>query len=201
MTMNKNRIRHLLFLNGTALPASDISSPKSRREINHLCISETNRKSIEQCFNFITELKRALADVEKQLEEMSTGIEDVDLLRTIPGVGPIRSVTIYAEIGEINRFRNAKAFARYTGLTPSVRASGEKVHLGDITRAGSRPLRHALVEASITVIRRSPPLRRMFSRVLYRSNIQKARVAVARKMATIIYAMLKHREPFRVQPA
>jgi len=59
--------------------------------------------------------------------------------------------------------------------------------------------RHTLVEASINVIRESKPLNRLFNRVLYRGNVQKARVAVARKLAVIIYAMLKHNEPFKLQ--
>jgi len=106
-----------------------------------------------------------------------------------------------AEIGDINRFKSSKALANYSGLIPSVRASGDSVRVGGITKLGSRPLRHALVEASINVIRKSRALNRLFNRVLYRGNVQKARVAVARKLAVIIYAMLKHREPFRAQIA
>jgi hypothetical protein len=86
-------------------------------------------------------------------------------------------------------------------LVPIVRSSGDSVWTGGITRLGSRPLRHALVEASINAIRQSPALRRMYSRILYRGNIQKARVAVARKLAVIIYAMLRRNEPFRAETA
>jgi transposase len=91
--------------------------------------------------------------------------------------------------------------ASYTGLTPTVRSSGESVWTGGITHLGSKPLRHALVEAAIDAIRKSPALRRMYCRILYRSNIQKARVAVARKLAIIIYAMLNRDEPFRAEAA
>jgi transposase len=120
---------------------------------------------------------------------------------TIPGIGRLRSAVVYAEIGHVRRFHSAKALASYTGLTPSVRSSGHSVWTGGITRLGSRPLRHALVEASINAIRKSPELNRMFCRILYRSNVQKARVAVARKPAVIIYAMLEDNEPFRAEVA
>jgi transposase len=199
MVMNKNRIRHLLFLHGTNLSVFDISSLKARREIRRLCLSDNILKAIDQCLEIISVLKKSIAELERELDEKSRGIEDIALLKTIPGIGPIRSATIYAEIGDIHRFRSAKALASYTGLTPTIRASGEKIHSGQITHLGSRPLRQALVEASISVIRKSPDLHRMFCRVLYRSNVQKARVAVARKIATIIFAMLKRREQFRVQ--
>ena len=110
-------------------------------------------------------------------------------------------MTIYAEIGDIRRFRSRKSFSSFTGLVPSVRCSGDSCHHGGITHLGSKPLRHALVEAAITAIREVPSLNRMYHRVLYRSNVQKARVAVARKLAVIIYAMLKNNEPFRRESA
>lgn len=104
-------------------------------------------------------------------------------------------------LSDVTRFHSAKALASYTGLTPTVRSSGDSIWTGGITHLGSRPLRHALVEASINAIRKSPELNRMFCRILYRSNVQKARVAVARKLAVIIYAMLNRNEPFRAEAA
>lgn len=201
MIMNKNRIRHLLFWHGINLPVFDISSPKAIREIERLCFSEFTRCSINQCLEIIRGLKESIKDLDKQLSETVAGIEAVELLRTIPGVGAVRSATIYAEIGNIERFKSSKALASYTGLIPSVRSSGDSVHSGGITKVGSGPLRHALVEASINVIRVSQSLNRLFNRVLYRGNVQKARVAVARKLAVVIYAMLKRKEPFRVEAA
>jgi len=201
MVMNKNRIRHLLFWHGIDIPVFDISSPRALREINRLCCSPVTRKSIHQCLDLITRLKGSIAELDQQLSEMTEGNEIVELLRTIPGIGSVRSVTIYAEVGNIDRFKSSKALTSHTGLIPSVRASGDSIHGGGITKLGSRPLRHALVEASINVIRESPPLNRLFNRVLYRGNVQKARVAVAGKLAVVIYAMLKHREPFRFQAA
>jgi transposase len=201
MVMNKNRIRHLLFWHGINLSVFDISSPKARAEINRLCFCEETRRSIEQCQWIINSLKEAIKDLDKQLSKRSSDIEEVELLRTIPGIGPIRAATIYAEIGDINRFKSSKGLANYTGLIPSVRASGDTVRSGGITKMGSGPLRYALVEASINVIRVSQSLNRLFNRVLYRGNVQKARVAVARKLAVIIYVMLKHRQPFKSEAA
>jgi transposase len=201
MIMNKNRIRHLLFWHGIDIRVFDISSPKALREIEMLCFSEVTRSSINQCMEIVTGLKESIKNLDKQLSEKVSGVDAVELLRTIPGVGLVRSSVIYAEIGDINRFKSSKGLASYTGLIPTVRASGSSVHTGGITKLGSRPLRHALVEAAINVIRESRPLNRLFNRVLYRGNVQKARVAVARKLAVVIYAMLKRGEPFRLQAA
>jgi transposase len=201
LVMNKNRVRHQLFRHGIDLPVFDISSPTALKKLKRLCIPEVTRRIIDQCLKIIAELKQSIKELEQQLSEMTADVDAVDLLQTIPGVGPVRSATIYAEIGDINRFKNSKALANYTGLIPSVRSSGDSIHTGGITKNGSRPLRHTLVEASINVIKESKPLNRLFHRVLYRGNVQKARVAVARKLAVIVYAMLKRNEPFMLQAA
>jgi transposase len=199
--MNKNRIRHLLFLNGSKLSVFDIASPKARQQMRRLCLSPSIRQIIDQCLQLIAGLEDSIKEMDKELRQRTEGNETIALLQTIPGIGPVRSAVILAEIGQIERFRTARTLASYTGLVPTVRSSGDSIWTGGITRLGSRPLRHVLVEASINVIRESPALSRMFHRILYRSNVQKARVAVARKMAVIIYAMLRNREPFRVLPA
>lgn len=199
MVSFKNRIRYLLMEQGVKLRVSDISSLRAQGQISRLCLPEVTLISIRQCQDAIAGLKVSIKELDDRLEAVIDGIEMISLLSTIPGIGRIWSVTIYAEVGDIRRFRSRKAFASYTGLIPSIRASGESVHYGGITRHGSKPLRHALVEAGIHAARRSPSLRRLYDRVLYRGNVQKARVAVARKLSVIIYAMLKNGEVFRVE--
>ena len=201
MASFKNRIRYLLMEQGVKLKVSDISSLRAQRQISRLCLPELTSESIRQCQAAIAGLKVSIKELDDRLEAVNDGVEITNLLSTIPGIGRIWSVTIYAEVGDIRRFSSRKAFASYTGLIPSVRASGESVHYGSITHHGSKPLRHALVEAGIHAARRSPSLRRLYDRVLYRSDFRKARVAVARKLAVIIYAMLKNGEPFRMEPA
>lgn len=199
--MNKNRVRHLLFQHGVDLKVFNIASPKARLAIQGLCLPEVTRETIRECLKVIALLDDLVAEVDQRTGRCVEGNPTVALLQTIPGIGPIRSAVIYGEIGDIARFRSAKALASYTGLTPTVRSSGESIWTGGITHLGSRPLRHALVEAAIDAIRKSPALRRMYCRILYRSNIQKARVAVARKLAIIIYAVLNRDEPFRAEAA
>ena len=201
VVMNKNRIRHLLFQHGIDLKVFNISSPKARLEIRKLCLPDVTRQTIDQCLKIIAMLDDQVVEIDKRIRERVKDNPTVELLHTIPGVGKLRSAVIYAEVGDVTRFHSAKALASYTGLTPTVRSSGESVWTGGITRLGSRPLRHALVEASINAVRKSPELNRMFCRILYRSNVQKARVAIARKLAVIIYAMLSRNEPFNSEAA
>jgi len=199
MVSFKNRIRYLLFTYGVDIRASDISSQKAKSMISGSFLPDTEIRSIRQCMETIELLKNSIREIDDSLDKASVGVEAMELLRTIPGMGRIWSVTIYAEVGDINRFNSRKAFASYTGLVPSVRSSGDSCHHGGITHLGSKPLRHSLVEVAIRAIRRVPSLNRMYNRLLYRGNVQKARVAVARKLAVIIYVMLKNKEPFRLE--
>lgn len=198
-TMLKNRIRHLLFLNGSKIEAADVSSAKARRELRMMYLPDMVSSSIQQCLLLIEQLNRIIEPLEAEIITRTGDIKEVQLLQTIPGVGNLLAAIIYAEVVDISRFRSRKAFASYTGLTPTVRASGDSIHYGSITRHGSRPLRTALVEAAIKVVRYSEALNRLHKRIQYRSNVQKARVAVARKLATIIYAMLSQGKSFRCE--
>jgi transposase len=197
-TQYKNRIRHLLFLNGSRIKATDVSLPKAINEIKKLYLPDTTRQSIEQCLTIIKVLDIEIKTLTNQILKSSQDVEDVRLLETIPGIGSLLATTIYAEIVDINRFRSGKAFASFTGLVPIVRATGDSIYIGGITKVGSRPLRCALVEAAIRALYKSAALSRLFFRVLNRSNSQKARVAVAHKLALIIYVMLKKGEIFRI---
>ena len=196
ITRMKNRIRYLLFLEGIDLKVSAIASDKAVREIKKLLLSAHIREAIDDLLAVIYFLTPRVKALEEEIANQSQGVKEIGLLCTIPGIATIRAATIYAEIGDINRFTSRKAFASYTGLVPAVRSSGEKTHLGGITGMGSHPLRWALVEAASVAAKRTPSLRRLYARVNYRSNWQTAKVAVARKMALIIYAMLKKQKPF-----
>ena len=199
--MNKNRIRHLLFQHGIDLKVLDIASPKARLAIRGLCLPEVTRQTIDQCLKIVATVDDLVGAINERIFDQAKDVPAVELLQTIPGIGKLRAAVIYAEVGEVTRFHGAKALASYTGLTPTVRSSGESVWTGGITHLGSKPLRHALVEAAINAVRKSPALRRMYCRILYRGNIQKARVAVARKLAVIIYVMLSSNQAFRAEAA
>lgn len=80
----------------------------------------------------------------------------VDALRCIKGIDVATAADLVFEAGEFSRFRNARSFAAWTGLTPSEHSSGEKVARGGITKAGNKHLRRALVEAAWHYVNASP---------------------------------------------
>ena len=109
-------------------------------------------------------------------------------LDTMTGIGPIRALTIRAEIGEIARFRRGAQLASYAGLVPSVDWSADRRYTGHITRAGSPWLRYVLVEAATSAMRRTDATGRWARRLALHKGRNKARVALARVLCDEIVA-------------
>ena len=106
---------------------------------------------------------------------------------------------ILSELGDITRFRNAKAVSAYAGLAPVVRQSGGKKSKDlKITKEGSGLLRWALVESAWRLVGTSPKWSAMFGRLKQRKGSKRAIVAVARKLLCVLYAMLRTSTPYKI---
>jgi transposase len=115
----------------------------------------------------------------------------VQRLLTIPGIGPFLAILLVLELGDVERFPSAKHLASYVGLTPRIRASADRVRSGHISKEGNRLLRWALVLAATQAARRPGPLRAWFRAVQHRKGKKIARVALARRLAEIVYHVWK----------
>ena len=124
------------------------------------------------------------------------------ILKTAPGVGFVTAEVILSELGDISRFRNAKAVSAYAGLVPVVRQSGGKKSKDlKITKEGSGLLRWALVESAWRLVGTSPKWSAFFARLKKRSGSKRAIVAVARKLLCVLYAMLRTSTPYKIATA
>ena len=124
------------------------------------------------------------------------------IVKTAPGVGFVTAEVILSELGEVGRFRNAKAVSAYAGLAPVVRQSGGKKSKDlAITKEGSGLLRWALVEAAWRLVGTSPKWGRQFERLKKRGGAKRAIVAIARKFLCVLYAMLRTSTPYKILPA
>lgn len=136
---------------------------------------------------------------EEKIEESLTQItkEDVRLkkLQTIPGVGRMIAWTMISVVDDIGRFKNAKEFASYIGLVPSVHASAEKRMMGSITRSGCEMLRRYLIHGARAWMRYSEKSddhnRKWAQRVEERRGKNKATVALAHRISRICFAVLR----------
>jgi hypothetical protein len=116
---------------------------------------------------------------------------------TIVGGAGYGSLTVASRIGPIERFPRPGSLANYWGLTPGCRNSGDVTdRLGSITKEGSPIVRFVLGQWVLHVLRRDPSLRAWYSRIKKRRGSKIARVAVMRRLATIIWHMVRHDESY-----
>jgi transposase len=145
-------------------------------------------------------LLRLLGDLQAELKSADGRIAGIvrddpviQRLCTVPGVGPITATAFVATIDTIDRFAGAHQLESYLGLVPSERSSGEKQRKGRITKAGNSRLRYLLVEAGWSVLlsrkESTEELRAWAQRIAMRRGMKTAIVALARRLAGILYAM------------
>jgi transposase len=146
---------------------------------------------LELAFESLGEISEKLARLDEAIEE--AGPRDaIQRLRTIPGVGPIISATLWALIDNPDRFRTAQQVASYMGLVPGEQSTGGQIRRTGLIRApkGLRPL---LIQGAWTFMRTRPhdPLVKWALRIAKRRGKKVAVCALARKMAVIAWAILR----------
>lgn len=121
------------------------------------------------------------------------------LLMTVPGVGPVTAVRFLAAIDDVSRFSNAHAVQSYIGLTPGENSSSERQQRTGITKAGPSALRRTLIQAAWMAFRRYPsePMVQWATQVSLRRGKFIAVVALARKLAGILFAMWRDGATYR----
>lgn len=141
--------------------------------------------------------------LDKQIEALDCQIleyyEKFDCyLHTIPGIGMIAAATILAEIGDINRFKSSSALVAFAGIDPTVRQSGEfsSTH-NHMSKRGSPYLRHAIFLAATTCSFHNSPLNAYYKKKRDQGKHHlTATGAVARKLTSVIYAVLRDSKPY-----
>jgi len=132
---------------------------------------------------------------------VAAGDPVVARLRTVPGIGPVTAVAFVATLDVVTRFASAHHVAAYLGLTPREYSSGEQQHRGRISKTGSPRMRALLVEAAWRVLRSqdpaAAPLRVWAERIAQRRGNSVAAVALARRLAGILYALWRDDAAYR----
>ncbi len=142
----------------------------------------------------------AITDAETALRTQVADDPVVALLQTVPGVGPITSAAFRAALDTPTRFADARAASSYVGLVPCAHDSGDRHHRGHVSKAGPPRTRWLLVQAAWAILRSShpavAPLRRWAEAVARRRGRRIAVVALARRLARILYALWRDGRPF-----
>jgi Transposase and inactivated derivatives len=152
-----------------------------------------------------SELEERTCDVERQLKALAQAVPLVERLETIPGVGLLNATAFSAMVGNFPRFKSGRRFASSLGLTPKESSSGKRRWLGSISKAGDPYLRTLLIGGARSMLlsahrtKRPHYLQAWALEVEKRRGRNRAAVAVANKLARIIWAVATRGEPFKAR--
>lgn len=184
-----NTVRGWLRAEGRRPRGGDIATFCARvRQLN----GETPFPSyVERQLRTIDALHQEIADADRELAATAKTDPIARRLMTVPGVGPSTAVRFVAALDEISRFRGAHAVESYLGLVPGEHSSAERQRRTGITKAGSTALRWCLVQAAWAArrSRRQDPMQRWAAQVEKRRGTRVVVLALARKLAGILYAL------------
>lgn len=193
-----NHMRGLLRQEGVRLPAREMIRAGYEEDIAKLRLPEHVKVIVERYAGAIDRLIEEKEKIEKRIK--SHKCEEIDLIKTIPGMGELSSKTILSAIGEIKRFKRAKQLTSYCGLVPTVRSSGERTEYGRITREGRSEVRRVGIQSAHAILRskavESHPLRKWHASIARRRGKKTALVALARKLVTIVFYVLRDKKPY-----
>jgi len=145
-----------------------------------------------------------IEEITQTLTEIANKHPLCRLILTIPGIGAINATAIYSAIGNGSQFSNGREFAVWLGLTPRQASSGNSFKTGGITKRGNRYLRKQLVHGARSALsrcrNRQDQLSRWGNQLVARRGIQKACVAMAGRMARLVWVLLQKQEAYRSLP-
>ncbi len=148
-------------------------------------------------------LNQQLAYSDATIEHLAVQDPRVPRLRSVPCVGPVTAAAFLAAIDDVGRFHHAHQLEAYLGLVPREYSSGETQRRGPITKAGHSHTRWLLIQAAVSILRRHPPqaeeLQTWALRIAARRGKQVAVVALASRLAGILYALLRDGSVFEPQ--
>jgi transposase len=170
-------------------------------------LPEAIRPALFEGGSEIRDLESRIEAVELQLQALSQQLPAVERLRSVPGIGLLTATALLAFVGDVVRFRSARRFASFIGLTPRERSTGNVRRLGGISKRGDVYLRMLLIHGARSVLwhakrQESPDRLRAWALKLERlRGHNKAAVALANKLARISWAVLRHDRNFESKAA
>ena len=189
-TRTKNQLQAMALSHGVQKKYK-LWTEAGRAELEQLPLLPYAAERRKKLLEALDGLEAEISELDRRVTEEARQRPEAVLLMTHPGVGPVTALAMVLTLGPAERFGSAKQVGSYFGLIPSEESSGGKQRLGRISKQGNSFLRFLLVEAGQTAARYDPQLKRFYKRLAMRKNRGVAKVAVARKLATRMYLMLR----------
>ena len=194
-----NKVRHILRRHNLQwdMPTKRFPTQAAIAWLKKVVLPAIDRLEMDQLLTDLERVQHRLKELEAVIAERSGASKEAALIASIPGVSHFTATALACRVGSVKRFPRAHSLANYWGLTPGCRNSGENdQRLGSITKAGSALARWLLAQVTHKVLRKDARLREWFKRIKRRRGASIARVAVMRKLATIIWHILSKRKTY-----
>ena len=206
-TTRLNTVRGLLREFGIFIPVGSQHVVPRVRELlaEPTAIPLLLRTTLATACDEITGLEVNMRSVERQLAALAAQIADVTLLQTVPGIGLLTSTALVAHVGDIRRFPSSRHFASFLGLTPKEDSSALRRRLGAISKQGDVYVRMLLIHGARSFLWRAkarvnPNGLEAWARATERRRGHNvAAVAVANKLARVVWAVWTQQRPFATE--
>lgn len=165
---------------------------------------EAARPALDLLAGQLRDLRARIEAVTQRIEAAQRDDALARRLATVPGVGPIASSAFAVTTSDVAAFRTARDYSAWLGLTPKPHSSGGKERLGRISKAGNRYLRRLLylgAMAQIAARRRGRPGSDWLWAMLQRKPVKVVAVALANRMARVVWALIRTGDSYRADPA
>jgi transposase len=163
------------------------------------CMSPAREFILSQKISQLLLLEEELEKLNCILTDMcqECAVEDLEILKSIKGIGDVTAIHFLAEVGDVSRFDNYKKLIAYAGLDPTVHQSGRYVGQSKISKRGNRHLRRVVWLMAVMVARHNKTFREYYLKKREEGfSYKKAIMSVAHKLIRVIFAMLTHKVYF-----
>lgn len=196
-----NVVRGMLRQTGARIPAGALRSALGWKQVLSATYTHRHLKPILQAyFEGFKSLAKGIKQLDDELKARALKDPRVELLRTMPCVGMIAALTLIGAVDQIERFSSSRKLISYSGLAPSVRSSGDRTEYGSITREGRSEIRGVWIQIAQLLAQDKRPvpnkLHLWYQGTVKRRGKKTAIVALARKMLTIAFHVLKTGQGF-----
>jgi transposase len=189
----KAQVHAVMAKEGVLPSVVDVFGRAGTAQLDSLQLADAYATRVTSLGNLINAYDVEVAALEAQIRGRLHGHRGYRAIQAINGIGPTMAAILVAEIGDVHRFRSAPALCSWAGLTPKHRESDTTVQRGGVTKQGSRLVRWAVIEGTVRY-HGGGKLAADYHKIAERRGKNKATVAIARKVLTLVYYGLRDGE-------
>jgi transposase len=202
-TRCKNQIKSILCFYGIHIPDEVANSHWSKRFIAWIESIRMERASGSTALKVhlaeLTNIRQIIAELNRAIRALSITdgyLNNVRILKTVPGISTLTAMTLLTELYDINRFKTLDKLCGYVGLIPNTDSSGEMDRKTGITGRRNAHLRRIVIESAWTAVRKDPALMMAFNELYKHMTKTKAIVRIARKLLNRIRYVLRNQREY-----